>query len=177
MSEQSTPTNRAQALRDEVRAMRARYDALDRGGKAAIRRHRIATELPLERVYWQVAGGLGRTEWNLEHVVLLFPLATQRGHQRFSFGKYLARELGDNAGARLRFRRLVASRDRDELDHRLRDLLRLADGVHNPVDWGELGRDILWFFAESDAVRRSWAQDFYAPVSSTPFTSPAESRE
>ena len=68
----------------------------------------------------------------------------------------------------LRFRRLLDSRDRDELDHRLRGILKLAAGDKTPVDWGVLGVDILWFFAESDMVRRRWAQDFYAPISREP---------
>ena len=74
----------------------------------------------------------------------------------------------DRIGAALRFRRLLSCRDRerDELDHRLRGVLRLACADKAPVDWGVLGVDILWFFAESDSVRRRWAQDFYAPTSS-----------
>jgi hypothetical protein len=47
----------------------------------------------------------------------------------------------------------------------LRGILKLASGDHVPLDWGVLGTDILWFFAESDSVRRRWAQDFYAPTS------------
>jgi len=72
-------------------------------------------------------------------------------------------QLGDGDGPALRFRRLLDSRDRDELEHRLRGILKLASHDRVPVDWGVLGVDILWFFAGSDSVRRRWAQDFYAP--------------
>jgi CRISPR type I-E-associated protein CasB/Cse2 len=47
----------------------------------------------------------------------------------------------------------------------LRRVLRLACADKTPVDWGVLGVDILRFFADSDNVRRTWAQDFYAPIS------------
>jgi hypothetical protein len=56
----------------------------------------------------------------------------------------------------------------------LRGILRLAAGDHAPVDWGGLGTDVLWFFAESDSVRRRWAQDFYAPTARE--TSPRAAR-
>jgi CRISPR type I-E-associated protein CasB/Cse2 len=58
------------------------------------------------------------------------------------------------------------------LDHRLRGILRLACGSGAPVDWGVLGVDILWFFAESGSVRRRWAQDFYAPAAPSQASSP-----
>jgi CRISPR type I-E-associated protein CasB/Cse2 len=106
-------------------------------------------------------------------VVLLFPLAPHATNEKFSFGRYLFRQIGDRDNALLRFRRLLDSRDRDELDHRLRGILRLASGDRTPVDWGVLGTDILWFFAESDAVRRRWAQDFYAPISREPSSTPS----
>ena len=46
--------------------------------------------------------------------------------------------------------------------------MRLACGNRDPVDWGVLGTDMLWFFAESGSVRRRWAQDFYAPIQTRP---------
>lgn len=165
----------AQALRDELRAARSRFDHLDPGGRATLRRCRTASEVALERVFWQVAGPLGGAQGHLSHVVLLFPLATHRASERFSFGRFLRLRLGDTDGAALRMRRLLASRDRDELDHRLRGVLKLADGARNPVDWGVLGRDLLWFFAERDTVRRAWAQDFYAPSSPSVFGSSSAS--
>lgn len=170
-------TTPADALRGELRLARQRYDRLDPGGKASLRRCRTAGEVALERAYWQVAGSLAE-QYHLPHVVLLYPLATHQSSARFSFGRYLAAQLGDGDGAALRVRRLLAARDRDELDHRLRGLLRLADGAHHPVDWGSLGLDVLWFLADSDAVRRRWAQDFYAPNSAahSSFTNPTLSR-
>jgi CRISPR type I-E-associated protein CasB/Cse2 len=150
-------------LATELRKVRVRYDALDRGQTAPLRRCRTAGDVGLESMFWRVAGPLADAA-NLAHVVLLFPLAAHRTDVRFSFGRFLRGRLPDTDGAKLRFRRLLDSRDRDELDHRLRAMLRLtcADGAS--IDWGQLGRDILWFFAESDNVRRRWAQDFYAPL-------------
>jgi CRISPR type I-E-associated protein CasB/Cse2 len=158
---------RAHMQGEALREVRGRYDRLDRGKTAQIRRCRTADEVALEGAYWRIGETVAHTQRHLPHVVLLFPLAphaSSRG-QKFSFGRYLRRQIGDSDGATLRFRRLLDSRDRDELDHRLRGILRLAAGDNAPVDWGVLGTDILWFFAESDGVRRRWAQDFYAPTS------------
>ena len=152
-------------LRAAIRDVRGRYDRLDRGRTASIRRARSADEVALDGTFWRVGEGLAQTQTHLPHVVLLFPLAGQlKGAADFSFGRLLKRKLGENDGAIHRFRRVLASRDREELDHRLRGILRLATADKTPVDWGVLGVDILWFFAESDNVRRKWAQDFFAAL-------------
>ena len=124
-----------------------------------------ADEVALEGAYWRIGEALAHDQYHLPHVVLLFHLAPHATSEKFSFGRYLRKQIGDGDGASLRVRRLLDSRDRDELDHRLRGILKLAAGDKAPVDWGVLGTDILWFFAESDSVRRRWAQDFYAPTS------------
>lgn len=168
MTDSRTNKNtRADTLRDAIRATRRRYDALDRGKTASVRRCRTADEVALEGVYWRIGDALAREQSHLPHVVLLFPLAPHASKDGFSFGRYLQPQLGDSVGAAIRFRRLLGSRDRDELDHRLRGLLKLAGGDTRPVDWGILGTDILWFFADSGNVRRRWAQDFYAPTAAT----------
>lgn len=160
----------ARALREALRAVRRRYDALERGKTAQIRRCRTADDIALEGSYWRIGEALAHTQWRLPHVVLLFPFAPQatNARERFSFGRHLRKHIGDSDGATLRFRRLLDSRDPDDLDHRLRGVLRLAAADRSSLDWGSLGTDILWFFAESDSVRRRWAQDFYAPTSREP---------
>lgn len=166
-----SPTNRHEplfALRSAIRDVRMRYDRLERGRTAPIRRCRSANELALEGAYWRIGDALAREQRHFVHVVLLFPLAKHATNERFSFGRYLHRQVGDRDNAVMRFRRLLDSRDRDELDHRLRGMLRLAGADDVPVDCGVLGTDILWFFADSDSVRRRWAQDFYAPISVEP---------
>lgn len=170
--------SRSQELQDELRAVRRRYDELRRGDTAALRRCKTAAEIALEPVYWRLVPSPAQQPRDFTHVALLFPLAKQAGSARgaFSFGRFLRRRLGKggNEGDRgsLRFRRLLASSDRDELDHRLRGVLRLACADGAGVDWGVLGTDILWFFAESDNVRRRWAQDFYAPMPVTSESGP-----
>jgi CRISPR type I-E-associated protein CasB/Cse2 len=161
---QDTKTDWGSALADAIRGARARYDQLERGKTAAIRRCRTADEVALEGIYWKVGGALAHEQRHLPHVVLLFPLAAHARRARFSVGGYLRSQLGETDGAALRFRRLLDCRDREELDHRLRGVLKLASKDGAPVDWGVLGTDVLWFFAESDSVRRRWAQDFYAPM-------------
>ncbi len=157
--------DRVHELREAVRGVRRRYDQLDRGTTAPIRRCRTADDVALEGAYWRSGAEQASKERHLPHVVLLFPLVPHATSEKFSFGRYLRRQLGDSDGAALRFRRLLDSRDRDELDHRLRRVLRLAATDRAPVDWGVLGVDILWFLAEGGSVRRRWAQDFYTPAS------------
>lgn len=159
---------RVSTLKNAIRGARARYDQLTRGQTAPLRRCRSADEVALEGAFWRVAGALGREERHLAQVVLLFPLAPQSPSEKFSFGRYLRNELPGGDGASLRFRRLLDSRDWDELSHRLRGILKLASRNAAGVEWGALGLDILWFFAESDNVRRRWAQDFYAPQPEPP---------
>jgi CRISPR type I-E-associated protein CasB/Cse2 len=154
-------------LQEDLREVRRRYDALKRGRTAAIRHCKTASAVALAEVYWQVGGDLAHDKrFDLAHVVLLFPLAPQArpSSSAFSFGRFLRRRLGDGDGAALRFRRLLASTDRDELDHRLRGVLRLVCADKTPIDWGILGADVLWLLAENKTVRRRWAQDFYAPI-------------
>jgi CRISPR type I-E-associated protein CasB/Cse2 len=153
-------------LREGLRAVRRRYDDLRRGETAPLRRCRTAGDVVLEPTYWRVGWSLAHEQPHLPHVVLLFPLAAQVSMcaSSFSFGRFLRRQLGDRDGSTMRMRRLLDSRDRDELDHRLRGVMRLACADKARVDWSVLGVDILWFFAESDNVRRRWAQDFYAPI-------------
>lgn len=150
-------------LRDEVRDVRRRYDQLPRGLTAAIRRCRTDDDVTMEGTFWRIGGALAHTQPHLAGVVLLFPLGEQATSDRFSFGRYLKRQVGDGPGALLRVRRLLDSRDRAELLHRLRATLRLAARGGAPLDWGVLAEDIFWFFGESNRVRRRWAQDFYAP--------------
>ncbi|MCE9574551.1 MAG: type I-E CRISPR-associated protein Cse2/CasB [Deltaproteobacteria bacterium] len=168
------PASHADVLVDDIRVVRARYDQLDRGLVAQLRRCRSATEVELEGTYWRIAGDFGRRQPNLvrhlAHVVLLFPYAAHRTRQGFSVGRFLREQLDDKDGSSLRVRRILAVETRDELDHRLRALLRLTAAGGAPVDWGVVGRDLLWFFAESDATRRRWAQDFYAPSTFDPST-------
>jgi CRISPR type I-E-associated protein CasB/Cse2 len=152
-------------MRAAVRAVRIEYDKLSRGQKAALRRCRSEDEVALEGVYWRLGGALAHQRRHLTGVVLLFPLASHATNERFSFGRYLRTAIGETDAAALRFRRLLDCRDRDELTHRLRGILKLASRDRAPVDWGSLGSDILSFFNESGAVRRRWAQDFYAPLS------------
>ena len=169
MTEQHAEKNdHASVLRRAIRDVRARYDQLERGKTAPIRRARTADDVALEGAYWRIGGTLAREERHLAHVVLLFPCARHATKESFSFGRYLRRQIVENDGATLRFRRVLDSHDREELDHRLRGMLKLAGADTSPVDWGVLGTDMLWFFAESDGVRRRWAQDFYAPTAREP---------
>ncbi|MFZ5889557.1 MAG: type I-E CRISPR-associated protein Cse2/CasB [Myxococcota bacterium] len=158
-------TNQAgHSLRDEIREVRRRYDQLGRAARAALRRCRTADEIALADNYWKIGRELANAEPRLRHVVLLFPEASHVTQERFSFGRFLRKELSERRSVAPRLRRVLDSRDREELCDRLRGLLRRAAALGAPVDWGVLGADIACFFSEGDHVRRCWAQDFYAPL-------------
>jgi CRISPR type I-E-associated protein CasB/Cse2 len=152
-------------LREAIRSVRAEYDKLSRGQKATLRRCRSEGEVELEGVYWRLGGALAHQRRHMAGVILLFPLSSHTTNDRFAFGRYLHSTIGDTDTAALRFRRVLDCRDPEELIHRLRGILKLASREHASVDWGSLGSDILSFFNESGAVRRRWAQDYYAPLS------------
>lgn len=163
MTNSPSDSDHSTALIDALRAVRRKYDLLDRGTTAPIRRCRTADEVALEGAFWRIGGDIAHQQRAVASVVLHFPIVPHRDRANFSFGGYLHARIAKSASGTLRFRRLLDSRDRDELDHRLRGILRLAASDRSPVDWGVLGRDILWFFGEGGHVRRRWAQEFYAP--------------
>ena len=158
----------ADGLVADVRAVRARYDRLAPPEVAALRRCRTAADVVLDGTYWRIGGKLAERQTHLAHVILLFPHARHDESRRFAMGTFLRRTLGDEAGAQRRFRRLLDSRERDELDRRLGSVLRLACSGGRGVDWGVLGRDILSFFAEGDDVKRRWARTFYTVAHTSP---------
>ena len=146
----------------QMRRVRERYDALGPGDRAVLRRCKTEDDLRLEGAYWRVVGDARDLERGIATAVLLFPLAAQRTSERFSFGRYLRSHLKvDHDGTTLRVRRVIQS-ERDQLAHRLRGLIKLAEaGDGTPgIDWGVLGADLARF---GDHVRRNWTQDFFAP--------------
>src|SRR5690606_24787070 len=95
----------------------------------------------------------------------------------FRFGVFLKNALENRAdGGALRFRRLLDSRDLDDLDHRMRGLLRLTCADRARVDWGDIGIGMLQFF-KSRFPRREWAQDFYAPDFQRPNQTDKQTRD
>lgn len=151
-------------MKEKIREVRRRFDALPPGDRARLRRSRSAGEIALEGSYWRIAEGAHRSA--LPGVVLLFAEApqTRRLGITFAFGRFLkARLSSGEEGRDLRFRRVIASADRDELYHRMRGILRLASGGDAPVDWGELGLDLINFFP-GEHVRRAWTEAYFAPT-------------
>jgi CRISPR type I-E-associated protein CasB/Cse2 len=146
----------------QLRRVRERYDALGAGDRAVLRRCKTEDDLRLEGAYWRLVGDARDLERGIATAVLLFPLAAQRTSERFSFGRYLRAKLKtDHDGTTLRVRRVIQA-ERDQLAHRLRGLIKLAeagDGASG-IDWGVLGADLVRF---GDHVRRTWTQDFFAP--------------
>jgi len=157
---------RRDELAEAIRGCRARYDRMRRAQRAQLQRKgHEAKVLRWEGLYWNLIGETLSEEPHLVHVVFLFPHAEQRRAKvgRFSFGQYLRTADSPSEHAMRRILSIQSSDDvnRDALDRQLRaSLTRVA----RPLDWGEFGVDVLWFFAESGRVRRRWAEDFYAPI-------------
>jgi len=165
--------NAVDDVKDQIRAVRKRYDALSPGDRAVLRRCKSSDEVMLEGAYWRVAGEAHRRA--LADVVLLFGEAPHRATKDFSLGRHLRTHLSSaKEGHSVRVRRLVQC-ERDDLAHRLRGLLRLTSAGHVAIDWGVLGADIFFF---GDAVRRRWTQDFFAPISlSAPASQISETKD
>lgn len=159
-----------------MREMRERYDDddFDRGDRATLRRCRTVAEVELEGAFWHLVASAARKLGVLDRergceplaiAVLAYPSAAHAElRASFRLGTYLREQLvtGDEGGATLRFRQLLAARDPDDLARRLRQVLKLAGAA---VDWGELGADLIEWCASDEKrerVLRRWAQDFYA---------------
>lgn len=154
---------------DEVkglsRALRAGYDALPPGAKATLRRCATADELRTEGVFWRLVDDARvpqEARFNMAFLAGCFDTA-KAGHN--SFARWVRRTAydevkpGDLPARSLRFRRLLAAGDRDELVHHLRALLKHgSQKSKDGVDWGELGSDIYFW---GDVVRRRWAEQFF----------------
>ena len=149
-----------------VRRLRGRYDALPPGGKATLRRCATASELGAEGMFWRLVDDAHVPDderWRMAHVVACFDAA---GVGRERFARWLrgtaygdVQKPDDLPARAVRVRRMLASRDRDELVHHLRRLLRHGfQKSRRGVDWGALGADILFW---GDGVRRSWAEEFF----------------
>lgn len=157
-------------LEERVRRLRSSYDALPPGGRATLRRCGTADELLLEGTFWRLVAEAAvpdNQRTRMAHVVACFDAAQQSDHAE-PFGRWLRRTAFDRTtdadlpARAVRVRRLLAARDRDELVHQLRRLLRHGfQSAHRGVEWGALGTDILFW---GDGVRRRWAQDFFAPA-------------
>lgn len=153
-----------------VRALRERYDGLPAGARAALRRLGAADDLLLEGVFWRLVGEAKIPEADrarMAHVVACFDSANHVARAE-PFGRWLRRTVFDGVKdadlptRAVRVRRLLAARDRNELVHQLRRLVRHGfQKTRRGVDWAALGADILWW---GDGVRRRWAQDFFAPI-------------
>ena len=51
--------------------------------------------------------------------------------------------------------------DRDQLPHRLRQMISLLKAEQIPVDWEQLLSDLLYWASERHTVQQRWARDFY----------------
>lgn len=179
MTTEPSRASKSEELIHRLRQLRERYDRLavsDRGAVAVLRRCKSADEVVLDGTFWRLSRDLVQEpfKWakGASRAVFLFPWAPHRTEERFSFGRFLRTRLGEEDGAKLRFRRLLASRDEDELDHRMRGVLRLACGngrsdAGSHIDWGVFGADFLRIFREKNFVRRRWAEDFYGKLKET----------
>jgi CRISPR type I-E-associated protein CasB/Cse2 len=167
----------ADEVKRVARALRAGYDALSPGAKATLRRCTTADELRAEGVFWRLVEDAGvpedaRFRFNMAFLVHCFDLRWKAGNALFArwlrstaYGDVKPSELPARS---LRFRRLLAADDRDELVHHLRALLQHGfQKSKTGIDWGELGADIAYWGGRGiDTVRRRWAEQFFTNAES-----------
>jgi CRISPR type I-E-associated protein CasB/Cse2 len=126
--------------------------------------------------------GTDETSWTFRRQVLrmlwLWPLAEHNKKpnaedaklehkSKFNFGAYLRGTESRPIVSDGRYRRLVAAHTRDELDHRLREVLHLRDAS---VDWVQLLHDLMMLESNEDSRRKvleEWNRGYYKQQSKT----------
>jgi CRISPR system Cascade subunit CasB len=141
----------------------------DRGERASLRRASITMEVAFSPAYHRLLGRLQEQSGpvNREALAAVAGLATHvKSHTDSggSLAKQMATPKAGGSGARvsgLRFRRLLAVSERDELYPLLIRVVRLLDGNVNLLS---LANAVYWW---NENTRKQWAYDYYS-------TAPAE---
>jgi len=160
------------------RVLRRIYDddhLCRRADRNAMRSLRMSSEILTEGAFWKLqtlANSTHEREYQeslqpsplfIGPVVLCFP-SCKASTDGVSLGKFLqhlkGKESEQTTSRDLHFRRLLASRDVDDLIHQLRRILKQID---RPVDWGMVFADLFDWQREKarDRVKQRWAEDFY----------------
>ena len=189
MSSPSSFSESAHRIAHAAAALRALYDRANANAeRAKLRRCAELADVLSEPAFWSLVNGAGpaaaitagdghdarRARRILATLALAFSAAPARESPE-PFGKHLARTLiaADKRGSDVelakgtpRLRRLLASRDDNDLARQLRAILRLATakagGGHAPaaaVHWPTLARDLLGGLTHS---RVRWSEGFFA---------------
>jgi CRISPR system Cascade subunit CasB len=142
----------------------------DRGERANLRRAAAPTDVVFGSSFHKLLGGLRRRGYRLgsDRATALASVAGLVAHAKLHVGgasmaQQMATAKFSGAGARvsgLRFRRLLAVSDRNELYPLLLRVVRLLDGRVNLVS---LANAAFWW---NERTRQEWAYDYYATAPS-----------
>lgn len=142
----------------------------DRGERAALRRAAAPSEVAFGSSFHRLLGRLRGQGYSVggDGTMALAAVAGLAAHVKSHIGgasiaQQMATPKSPGAGARvsgLRFRRLLAVSDRDELYPLLLRVVRLLDGHVNIVS---LANAAFWW---NERTRREWAYDYYATAPS-----------
>jgi CRISPR type I-E-associated protein CasB/Cse2 len=157
------------ALVEEVHRAYAR---LSPGYRAILRRAGTPDELRIEGVFWRLMEDVSvpaGDRWRMAEIVLCFDAEREKPAVRLHFARWVRRiafskVTNEDLPARaVRFRRLLAARNRNELVHEMRRLLRQGYQQQHRlgVDWGLLGADVFFW---NEGVRRRWAEQFFSNI-------------
>ena len=150
------------------------WEALDqdRGERANLRRAASPSEVAFGPALHRLLGRLSGKGYPVgtDGTVAVAAVAGLAAHVKSHIGgasiaQQMATPKSPGAGARvsgLRFRRLLAVSDRDELYPLLLRVVRLLDGHVNLVS---LANAAFWW---NDRTKRDWAYDYYATAPSEP---------
>ncbi len=138
----------------------------DRGERAALRRAAAPSDVAFGSSFHRLLGRLRRQGYSVggDGTMALAAVAGLAAHVKSHIGgasiaQQMATPKSPGAGARvsgLRFRRLLAVSDRDELYPLLLRVVRLLDGHVNLVS---LANAAFWW---NDRTKKNWAYDYYA---------------
>ncbi len=148
------------------------WEALDedRGGRANLRRAAAPSEVAFESSFHKLLGGLRRQGYSVgtDGAMALAAVAGLAAHVKSHIGgasiaQQMAMPRSAGAGARvsgLRFRRLLAVSDREELYPLLLRVVRILDGHVNLVS---LANATFWW---NERTKKDWAYGYYAAAPS-----------
>jgi len=124
----------------------------DKGGRAQLRRAANTSEVVFSPAYHRLYNEVSAAD--KERLALIAGLCAHiKDNSDVSFARQMAE--GDKVSS-LRFRRLLAINDRDELYHAMIRFIRMLGGVVNVCD---LAKTVYWW---NDKTKKRLAYDYYA---------------
>lgn len=157
----------------QVAAFIAALARLDNAGRARLKRNAgrtLSEARDVHRIFYQalpreIAGRPEEESYFL--IATLYPLAKARSDGK-TLGATLrtVRSLRESTSIDRRFQALLDS-ELDQLQFRLRQIVRLVAASEQAIDWGQLLNDLLAWNHPDRYVQLRWARDYFVGLPAT----------